>query len=81
MKPDWRANISDHDSLYDLDPVQIMILLRHQYLEAAKDLTPDDNDPRDQRTGDMACVVAEALQEAIEAQFSEANLINLEPSG
>ncbi len=72
---DWRTDISGHDSLYDLDPAQVMIQFRHQYLSSAKDLMFDDPS-----FSDNFCMVAEHLQAAIELQLSENYLIHLEPA-
>lgn len=42
---DWRADISEVSSLYDVDMIEMMIFLRHQYLSAAKNMVrhPDCN--------------------------------------
>lgn len=41
---DWRSKISEFDTLDDLDPLELTIYLRHQYLKAAKDLIKHPND-------------------------------------
>jgi hypothetical protein len=64
MSSDWREDISDINSLYDIDPLQMMIFLRHQYILVAKDMLDDDWEGM----GLEACQVAEALETAIEAQ-------------
>lgn len=66
MIKDWRNDISEINNLLDLDPVQVLISFRHQYLASAKDMLDDEswND-----MGLEACEVAEALQAAIEVQF------------
>jgi len=77
---DWRANIKNIDNLYDLDPVQIMVFLRHQYLESAKDLTSHGNEEDDVAFGFIACDVVESLQFAIEQQMGVDFLVRLEPA-
>ncbi len=64
---DWRANISDVDSLYDLDPGQVLVFLRHQYLDTAKDMLKDNWDG----LGQECCQVAEAIESALEAQVED----------
>jgi hypothetical protein len=63
-KYDWRADIKGIDYLYDVDPLQQMIFLRHQYLLTSKDMMSDDWNGQ----GLEACKVVEALEAAIEAQ-------------
>lgn len=41
---DWRTDISEIDSLNDCDPYELMIYLRHMYLDAAKDLISCENE-------------------------------------
>ena len=65
MIKDWRNDISGIDNLMDIDPVQILISLRHQYLVTAKDMLDDDWD----ELGLETCQVVEALQSALEVQF------------
>ena len=66
MIEDCRNDISGIDNLIDLDPVQVLIFLRHQYLVTAKSML-DDEEWED--IGLETCQVAEALQAAIEIQF------------
>jgi len=63
-RKDWRADVSKIDNLYDVDPMCMMVFLRHQFLLTAKDMADDDTD-----FGDQCCEVAEAIQSAIEAQM------------
>ena len=73
---DWRADISGCESLYDVDIYEMLIFLRHQYLESARDLILRNNKDRgDVETGHRYCEVAEALQQAFEAEFGP--VINL----
>lgn len=37
MSNHWRANIKDVNNLYDIDQTDLLIHLRHVYLEIAKD--------------------------------------------
>lgn len=67
---DWRAEIKDIDNLYDIDPLQIMIFIRHQYLQTAKDMLNDDWDG----LGIETCQVAESLQLGLEAQVDDLEL-------
>lgn len=80
-KKDWRQDISDHDTLYDLDPVEVMVFMRHQYLETAKDLL-DSKDMDEYNMAIYSCKVAELMEEAIEIQFENYTtvLLNMEPS-
>lgn len=71
MNKDWRADMSKIDNLYDCDPCCLLVFLRHQYLETAKDMADDDTD-----FGDMCCEVAEAIQEAIDAQCDPITSLN-----
>jgi len=73
MSSDWREDISGLDSLYDIDPLQMMIFLRHQYILTAKDMLDDDWECM----GVEACQVVEALEAAIEAQCDLFNLTDL----
>lgn len=66
---DWRANIGDIDSLYDVDYIEMMIFLRHQYLLAAKDMMVNADHDGLGLTDD--CVrVAMSLDVAIESASS-----------
>jgi len=65
MKTDWRSIITDFDSLDDLDSVEVMIYLRHQYLDAAKDLI-NRSDPDDSFLGHKCSMAAEHIHQAIE---------------
>lgn len=69
MNNDWRANIADCKSLDDLDPVEVMIYLRHQMLCAAKDLVKSSN-KEDNKIGINCSMTAESLHQAIE-NFSQ----------
>ena len=69
---DWRADMSEIDNLYDCDPVQLLIFLRHQYLLCAKDMLDDDWDG----LGNEVCEVVESLQAAIEAQVGNLDVTN-----
>jgi hypothetical protein len=62
---DWRANIKDHNTLDDLNPIELMIYLRHQYLESAKDLIKS-NHKDDVSYGIQCSMTAENIQHAIE---------------
>ena len=65
---DWRANIKEHDTLDDCDPVEIMIYLRHQFLVSAKDLVKSKYE--DERYFAHTCSrAAENLQKAIEVMY------------
>lgn len=48
MSNHWRANIKDVNNLYDIDPTDLLIHIRHSYLECAKDLVGTDPDVRDE---------------------------------
>lgn len=77
---DWRADIRLINNLYDIDPWEQMIFLRHQYLLFAKDLINSD-DIGDQELGEECCEVAEALELAIEIQCEDVRrLIEAEPA-
>ena len=73
---DWRADIKGHDTLYDLDPMEVMVFHRHQYLQTAYDLCGRE-DAGDNAMGEHALSVALILQEAIELQC---DLVRLEPA-
>lgn len=77
---DWRANVRNHDTLYDLDPLEVMVLLRHQYLESAKDLLSPKRTGEDVEYGLRFAKIAELLQDAIEVQFGETINVRLEPA-
>lgn len=48
-------DISHASSLDDIDLEQMLVHLRHAYLEAAKDLCKEDRVERDLEIGEMAC--------------------------
>lgn len=62
---DWRANISDIDNLYDVDPAQMLVFLRHQFLVSAKDMACDEEEWSDM--GQDCAKAAESLQDALDA--------------
>lgn len=74
-KIDWRTNLSEVSSLADLDPSEVMVYFRHQYLDAAKDLMDEDPTFAEGLT-DMAML----MQEAIERQLTMEHVINLSPA-
>jgi hypothetical protein len=82
MERDWRGDISDCESLMDIDPIDNLIFLRHMYLCAAKDMMlPYRNIREDQKVGLQCLQAAEALEEAIEVQLSSLDhLLNFGPS-
>jgi hypothetical protein len=64
---DWRDNIKGIDSLSDLDPTEVMIYLRHQYLETAKDLILCKGaGAGDIEFGNMSLNAALGMQQAID---------------
>jgi hypothetical protein len=68
MTKDWRNDISGIDNLLDIDPAQLLVALRHNYLSAAKDML--DNESWDDM-GEECCAVAETLHAALELQFKD----------
>lgn len=76
---DWRASVQDLSSLYEADPIEVMILLRHTFLSCAINLLRS-GEPMDYQIGISACLSAEALQEAIEQFISIDKLNELEPA-
>ena len=70
---DWRADITGHDTLDDLDSIEVMTYLRHQYLISAKDLVKDipQRCRDDLMIGIRCSVAAESLQLAIETMENE----------
>jgi hypothetical protein len=62
---DLRIEIKGSNSLYDFDPHQLMVLLRHQYIDNAKYLIKSSF-VEDQNIGLEYCKVAEALETAME---------------
>lgn len=65
MTIDWRSNITEFDSLDDLDLVELMNYLRHQYLCAAKDLIKSHHSD-DVIIGEQCSMAAEHIHQAIE---------------
>ena len=65
---DWRTDISDFDSLNDLDPYELLVYLRHMYLVTAKNLMNSWHED-DRRIGHDCSAVAENIQSAIEAVY------------
>ena len=65
--PDWRSNLTQVDSLYDLDPAQTLVAFRHMYLETCKDELRQNK--LDLTENNIMVVLL--LQEAIELQLSE----------
>ena len=60
------ADIKNFDSLDDIDPMELMIYVRNQFLTAAKDLTVKTKHQDDKAFGEVCCNIAEKLQEAID---------------
>lgn len=52
---DHLHDISHASSLDDIDLEQMLVYLRHAYLEAAKDLCKEDRGEQDLEIGEMAC--------------------------
>lgn len=65
MTKDWRADIRDIASLDDVDPGEMMIYLRHQFLTSAKDLLKSHHKD-DREMGNYCSEVAERLQDTID---------------
>jgi len=74
-KRDWRSDITGFDSLDDLDPIEVMVFQRHQFLSCAKDLMYDDP-----TFADNQLIAALCLQEAIECQLPHDLIITLVPA-
>jgi hypothetical protein len=68
VNPEWRSNVKNIDSLWDIDPVQMLIFLRHQYLLTAKEST--DWDDNWEEVEEQAIKTVDALQMALEANWS-----------
>ena len=73
---DWRADIKGHDTLYDIDPVEMMVFIRHEYLTCAYDLINSEH-ADDRAMAEESLDVAIALQQAIESQI---DIVRLEPA-
>ncbi len=79
MNKDWRENIQGHSSLYDLDPREVLVFIRHQYLLTAINLH-NSADTNERLFAEECCKVAEAIEDAIEIQSYPVNdfLVQLE---
>jgi len=72
---DWRADIKKQNSLNDLDPREVMVFMRHYYMDRAKDLIKSSF-LEDQNIGLECAQIAEALEFAIELQCDENSRFN-----
>ena len=75
MKKDWRADIRKLNTLHDLDPREVMVFMRHHYMDSAKSLIKSSF-LEDQNIGLSCSEVAEALEFAIEMQCDENSKFN-----
>lgn len=60
-------DISHASSLDDIELPQMLVHLRHEYLEAAKDLSKEGRDKQDIEFGDMACDHALSIQNILDS--------------
>ena len=75
---DWRRNIKDIDDLNDIDPLDMLIVLRHNFLECAKDLYCERDDV-DFEIGQEALLLAENCQASIDMMCNN-DMAWLEPA-
>jgi hypothetical protein len=60
-------DISHASSLADIDLEQMLVHLRHEYLEAAKDLCKEGRDKQDFELGEMSCDHALSIQNILDS--------------
>lgn len=60
------TDISYANSIEDIDMLQMLYHLRHEFLETAKDLTKDSRDLGDIKFGEDACDNALLIQSILE---------------
>lgn len=60
-------DISHAKSLVDIDLEQMLVHLRHEYLEAAKDLCKEGRDKQDLEFGEMSCDNALNIQNILDS--------------
>lgn len=64
---DYVNDISHASSLDDICLEQMLVYLRHEYLEAAKDLCKEDKDEQDLEIGEIACDNALNIQNILDS--------------
>lgn len=64
----WREDITGMTSLYDVDPIQLLIFLRHQYLVGAYNSADFDDEAEAEETRMVGII--DGLQEAIEVAWN-----------
>lgn len=65
---DWRVDIRKIESLYDIDGMQLLIFLRHNYIEIAKDYLKHEAEACSDSPESMLEAI-EGIQAAIDAQW------------